>query len=157
MMDLGCYPLHWALTVMGAAPIEVSAKAELTPTGVEESLKSHLVFESGAEAFLNCSMAADQKFTASMRLVGSKGEIRFTNPLAPQLGARLELSQGPMTRALTEISPITTYTYQLGAVATAIDAQRSLPTEGEMILRQQTVLDEIYAAAGLRHLRYLEP
>ena len=44
MMDLGCYPLHWALTVMGAAPTEVSAQATLTPTGVDESLHSHLVF-----------------------------------------------------------------------------------------------------------------
>ncbi len=156
MMDLGCYPLHWALTVMGAAPTEVSAQAELTPTGVDESLQSHLVFETGAEAFLNCSMAPDQKFKASMHLIGTKGEIRFTNPLAPQLGARLELSQGPMTRALAEISPITTYTYQLGALVAAIEEQRPLPTEGEIILRQQSVLDEIYTAAGLRHLRYLE-
>ena len=101
-------------------------------------------------------MAPDQKFKASMHLIGTKGEIRFTNPLAPQLGARLELSQGPMTRVLTEISPITTYTYQLGAVVTAIEEQRPLPTEAEIILRQQSVLDEIYTAAGLRHLRYLK-
>lgn len=156
MMDLGCYPLHWALTVAGAAPIEVSAKAELTPTGVDESLQSHLVFESGVEAHLTASMAPDQSFEAWMRLVGTKGEIAFTNPLAPQLGSRLALSQGPMTRSLTEISPITTYTYQLGAVVEALEEQRPLATEGEMILRQQTVLDEIYAAAGLRHLRYLK-
>lgn len=155
MMDLGCYPLHWALSVMGAPPREISADAELTPTGVDETLKSHLVFDSGVEAFLMTSMAPDQPFEASLRLIGTKGEIAFTNPLAPQHGARLTLSQGPMTRSLTEISPISTYTYQLGAVVEALKEQRALPTEGDMILRQQTVLDEIYAAAGLRHLRYL--
>ncbi len=29
-------------------------------------------------------------------------------------------------------------------------------TEGEMISRQQDTLDRVYAAAGLRHLRYLQ-
>ena len=156
MMDLGCYPLHWALTIMGVAPTEFSATAQLTPNGVDESLQSHLIFEGGTQAYLSASMAPDQKFEASLRLVGTKGEITFINPLAPQLGSRLTLSQGPMTKTMTDISPVTTYTYQLGAIVTAIGEGRSLPTEGVVILRQQSVLDEIYTAAGLRHLRYLQ-
>ncbi|MEL7113474.1 MAG: hypothetical protein AAGK93_11155, partial [Pseudomonadota bacterium] len=55
-----------------------------------------------------------------------------------------------------EISKISTYAYQLASVVRAIQLDTPLPTEGEMILRQQQALDEIYTAAGLRHLRYLQ-
>ena len=52
MMDLGCYPLHWALTIMGEAPSDVRATANLTPTGVDEDMNAELAFASGAVARL---------------------------------------------------------------------------------------------------------
>lgn len=155
MMDLGCYPLHWALSVTGEVPSEVEASADLTPVGVDETLKAQLHFPSGVTAHLSTSMAEGAKFRAAMKLVGSKGEIEFNNPLAPHnsiVPGWLRSSAGRET----EISPITTYTWQLAAVQKAIEHGTPLPTEGEMILRQQTSLDQIYAAAGLRHLRYLK-
>jgi len=155
MMDLGCYPLHWALTIMGEAPSDVRATANLTPTGVDEEMTAELGFASGAVARLEASMAAGEAFRADMKIIGTKGEIAFNNPLAPHIGARLTLSRGPATISLAEISPISTYTYQLAATIEALDAHTPVPTEGEMILRQQRVLDEIYSQAGLHHLRYL--
>lgn len=152
MMDLGCYPLHWALTVMGEAPREVDATATLTPTGVDETLKADLAFASGATAHLTTSMAPGTPFRAEMTLIGSKGEITFTNPLAPHAGGRLRTSSGREA----EVSTIPTYTWQLAAVLKAIQLGTAVPTEGEMILRQQAALDAVYEAAGLRHLRYLE-
>nr|WP_070961030.1 Gfo/Idh/MocA family oxidoreductase [Hyphomonas sp. Mor2] len=156
MMDLGCYPLHWALTVMGDAPTDVAATASLTPAGVDERMSADLSFASGASAHLQASMAVGERFRADLKIIGSKGEIGFVNPLAPHQGARLTLSRGPATLSLADISPISTYTYQLAAVVQAIRGDRVLPTEGEMILRQQQALDDIYARAGLRHLRYLQ-
>lgn len=151
MMDLGCYPLHWALTVMGEAPRDVEASATLTPTGVDETLQAQLSFGSGATAHLTSSMAEHAKFRAHMRVVGTKGEIEFINPLAPHLGARLRTKAGREA----EISPISTYTWQLAAVLKALQPGTELPTEGKIILRQQAALDAVYEAAGLRHLRYL--
>ena len=52
MMDLGCYPLHWALSVTGEAPSQIDATAELTPAGVDESLQASLTFPSGVSAHL---------------------------------------------------------------------------------------------------------
>ncbi|MHA7898246.1 MAG: Gfo/Idh/MocA family protein [Henriciella sp.] len=155
MMDLGCYPLHWALTILGEAPTEVTASATLTPVGVDETLQADLTFGSGAVAHLTTDMAMGTPFQADMKLVGSKGEIDFLNPLAPhdpRAPSRLTSS----TRRDAEISPISTYTYQLATVLRAIQLGTPVPTEGDMILRQQTVLDQIYEAAGLRHLRYLD-
>lgn len=151
MMDLGCYPLHWALTIAGVAPSEITAKATLTKTGVDETLKADLGFASGVSAHLTTDMSPSTPFRADMKLIGSKGEIEFINPLAPHSGARLRSSTGRDA----EISPISTYTYQLASVLRAIQLYTPLPTEGEMILRQQEALDGVYQAAGLRHLRYL--
>ena len=151
MMDLGCYPLHWARTVMGEGPSAIEASATLTKSGVDESLSADLTFASGAHARLTTNMAMGTPLRADMKLIGSKGEIEFINPLAPHQGARLRTLKGREA----EISPISTYTYQLASVLRAIQLGTPLPTEGEMILRQQQALDDIYAAAGLRHLRYL--
>ena len=152
MMDLGCYPLHWALTVMGEAPRDAEASATLTPTGVDETLQAQLSFRSGATAHLSTSMAKGAQFRADMRVVGTKGEIEFINPLAPHRGARLRTNAGREA----EISPISTYTWQLAAVVKALQVGTQLPTEGEMILHQQAALDAVYEAAGLRHLRYMD-
>lgn len=155
MMDLGCYPLHWALTLTGEAPSEVASSATLTPTGVDESLKADLKFPSGIVAHLSTNMGPGAPFRAEMKLIGTRGEITFINPLAPHhplVPGRLTSSHGRSA----EISPISTYTYQLAAVWRALQSNETLPTEGTLILRQQSVLDAIYEAAGLRHLRYLE-
>lgn len=151
MMDLGCYPLHWALTIMGEAPREVAATATLTPTGVDETLKADLAFSSGASARLTTSMAPGTPFRAEMTLIGSNGEIHFTNPLAPHAGGRLRTSAGREA----EVSTIPTYTWQLAAVLKAIQLGTAVPTEGDMILQQQAALDAVYEAAGLRYLRYV--
>lgn len=155
MMDLGCYPLHWALSVTGQAPIAVSASATLTRSGVDERIKADLTFASGVTAHLTTNMGPGAAFRAEMKLIGTRGEISFINPLAPHnrfVPGKLVSSRG----AEAEMSPISTYTYQLAAVREALRTGAPLPTEGERILRQQTALDEIYAQAGLTHLRFLQ-
>ena len=155
MMDLGCYPLHWALSVTGEAPAEIDASATLTKAGVDESMRADLTFPSGVVAHLTTNMGAGAGFKAEMKLIGTQGDITFINPLAPHnpfIPGRLTSSRGWEA----EISPISTYTYQLAAVWDALQTGAPLPTEGQMILRQQSALDAIYEAAGLRHLRYLK-
>ena len=154
MMDLGCYPLHWVLSVTGETPAEIKASATLTAAGVDEWMQADLVFPSGTVAHLSANMGPGAPFRAEMKLIGTRGEIMFTNPLAPHnqfVPGHLTSSHG----RVAEISPISTYTYQLAAIREALQSGVSLPTEGEMILRQQDALDAIYAGAGLRHLRYL--
>ena len=154
MMDLGCYPLNWALSVTGEVPSEIRSKASLTPSGVDESMHATLAFPSGIEATLTSEMRPSTAFRADMKLIGTRGHIEFVNPLAPHnqfIPGRLRASNGREAA----ISPINTYTFQLAAVFEALATGDALPTEGDMILRQQSVLDGIYEAAGLRHLRYL--
>ncbi|MEQ8558546.1 MAG: Gfo/Idh/MocA family oxidoreductase [Henriciella sp.] len=156
MMDLGCYPLSWALNLFGDNLEFVDSRAELTARGVDESMQARLQHDSGAFVHLTTSMAQGTAFKAEMTIAGSDGLIHFINPLAPHLGASLSLitADGEETDQWGPISPISTYTWQLAALVEALETGAALPTEGEIILRQQQMLDAIYEDAGLRSLRY---
>jgi len=152
MMDLGCYPLHWALSLTGETPGTIEARATLTPAGVDETLSTELSFPSGVRARLSTSMASGTPFRAEMKLTGTKGTLFFNNPLAPHNRVhkgRLYTSKGREA----VISPVPTYSWQLAAVYNALRHDTKLPTEGDIIVRQQATLDAVYAAAGLSHLR----
>lgn len=155
-MDLGCYPLGLTLQLLEAEPTAVEAEAVLTPRGVDESLTTRLAFADGVEAELSASMRNGQPFDASLRVIGERGEIRYWNPVVPHKGGRLSVGSAGVVRDLP-VSRISSYTYQLDAVLAGLQSGQALPTEGEAILRQQRTLDAIYAAAGLRHLRFPEP
>lgn len=153
-MDLGCYPLSWALTIMGETPVSVEAEAALTSSGVDETLSTLLQFSSGGEALLWASMVKSQAPSARLRVEGESGAIDFINPVAPHLGASLSIRSGPIHEAAT-IDPRSTFYHQLRGVVAALQSGARLPTEGDMIVRQQRVLDQIYVAAGLGWLRAL--
>ncbi len=151
-MDLGCYPLSWTLMSTAEEPVSVDAEAELTPRGVDERLIATLRFADGLEATLEASMAMSETRRMGLRVVGDDGEIRFDNPLAPQLGSTLTIDCGGETESAA-INRVSTYFYQLDAVVRALQTGEALPTEGNALLRQQRLLDRIYAAAGLAGLR----
>jgi len=152
-MDLGCYPLSWTLNLLRTAPVHIEAKASLTPRGVDESVEAVLTFPGAVRARLSASMAPGEAFVARLQVKGSKGEILFVNPLAPHHSGVLTLTAGSK-RLSPRISRISTYTWQLDTILFALEAQVPLPTEGDAIIMQQEVLDGIYAAAGLKALRY---
>lgn len=154
-MDLGCYPLSWALMVMDAEPERIDANADLTHRGVDETLTASLTFKGGATALLHSSFAKGQPFKASLEIEGTNGSIKFENPLAPHAGGQLLSGSATLQKILRKVSRRTTYSYMIDAVVDGLKTGAPLPTEGEAILRQQRTLDAIYEAAGLRHLRYL--
>lgn len=155
MMDLGCYPLNWALHLMDALDL-VDAKAETTSRGVDESMQVRLQHGEKTWVHLTTTMAAGTPFSAQMTIAGTEGLIYFKNPLAPHVNGSLSLrrADGSEVDQLRPVSPISTYTWQLAAIVDALKTKAPLPTEGAMILRQQQALDDIYESAGLRHLRY---
>lgn len=152
-MDLGCYPLSWTLNMLRMRPVHVDSKASLTPRGVDEKMDATLTFPGAVIARLSASMTAGEAFQARFHVKGSKGEILFVNPLAPHHGGVLTLKAGSKTLS-PRINRISTYTWQLETMLYALEAQMPLPTEGEAIIMQQEVLDGVYAAAGLKALRY---
>ncbi|MEM5518894.1 Gfo/Idh/MocA family oxidoreductase [Henriciella sp. AS95] len=155
MMDLGCYPLSWALHLLGSDLTVVDAKAETTRRGVDQTLLARLQ-HGKAWVHLTTSMAQGTPFNADMTIAGTDGLIYFKNPLAPHAGSTLSMrrADGSEVDQLRPISPISTYTWQLAAIVDALKTGQPLATEGQVIIDQQAGLDAIYEAAGLRHLRY---
>lgn len=151
-MDLGCYTLSWCLAVFNSEPERIDAQASLTLRGVDESLRARLAFPGGAVAELSASMASDVQRGAELVVTGTAGEIRFLNPLAPQIGAHLTVTTADGQETAPE-DRSSTYAHQLDAVVCALRTGEPLPTEGTAIVRQQRTLDAIYRAAGLGHLR----
>lgn len=151
-MDLGCYPLRWALEVMGRDPVAISATATLTPRGVDDALEAELDFGGGASARLTASMRLDVKRTAALTIAGARGRIQIDNPLNPILGSRLVVSTGQGEEVFTT-PKVSSWFHQLDAVVAGLASGAALPTEGAAILRQQRQIDAVYAAAGLGYLR----
>ncbi len=155
MMDLGCYPLGWALNVFDAAPEKIEARATLTKSGVDESMEADLTFAGGAVASISTSMAAGEAFSARLEVAGSRGRIEFENPIHPHMPSRpasLKVITGD-GEELLPVGRVSTYVYQLESVLDALVTGEPSPTEGAPMLRQQETLDAVYEAAGLAHLR----
>lgn len=151
-MDLGTYPLHWVRQIIGTEAQSYTATATTTARGVDETLDAELDFGNGVVAELHASMALNTTPDAQLEIIGETGRIVFQNPVAPHQGAVLKLIT-PQGEQTAPISPISTYTYQLSAVVTALDTGQPLPTEAADSIAQQAALDAIYEAAGLGHLR----
>jgi predicted dehydrogenase len=154
-MDLGCYPVSWVLNVLRNRPAHIQAKAELTALGVDEKMSAVLTYPGAVLATVSASMAKGEAFKAQLRIKGTKGEIEYTNPLAPHYGATLTLRAGTKVVA-PRVSRVATYVWQLDTIIYALENQLGVPTEGDAVVMQQEVLDGVYAAAGLKHLRYRE-
>lgn len=152
VMDMGCYPLNWVTAFAGADVQSVTAHAVLAPSGVDASMKADLKFANGASADIQCSMVGPGGFSAGLTIRGTKGVIEFQNPLVPYDGGTLTLTTKEGTENVP-VSTTTTYVYQLEAVLAAFANGAPLPTEGDAIIRQQQLIDDVYAAAGLSALR----
>ena len=152
MMDMGCYPLHWATQLLGSQIVSGDVKTTLSKSGVDDSMTADLILEGDVKAHLTAAMHPDTVFDAFLEIEGTKGKIRFQNPLVPHQSGELVTTIGNDVIS-APISTVTTYCYQLAAMLDAIESGQELPVEAQGLLRQQSGLDTLYALAGLSHLR----
>ena len=147
-MDIGCYAISWARHITGEEPSEVTAVAEVGPPHVDVFLEAHLKFPSGVCAVVSGDMRAGVSPRIELSVTGDEGKMVFQNPLAPQLGHRIELEiQGQKT--VEELDRRSTYAYQLDAFIEAIQEGTPLLTGAEDAVKQMRVIDRCYEAAGL--------
>lgn len=152
-MDLGCYPLHWVDTIAESELRSVDAKAELTASGVDASMEIAVNFNNGVNASISCSMIASGAFSTGMTISGSEGHIEFSNPSSPHNGGALRLVRKSGEIKNHTVSKISTFQYQLESMINALENNTTILTEGATLVRQQSLIDDVYAAAGLTHLR----
>ncbi|MEU5763087.1 Gfo/Idh/MocA family oxidoreductase [Nocardia sp. NPDC047648] len=148
LMDAGCYAVHMARVFGGENPEVIAATAKLRGPHIDRAMSAELRFPSGHTGRVRCSMWSSDLLRIGARVVGERGELRLLNPVAPQLPRRLSVrSRGG--RRTEKISRRSTYAYQLDAFVAAVRHGEPVLTSAQDAVATMTVIDAIYAAAGL--------
>ncbi|WP_159843808.1 Gfo/Idh/MocA family protein [Nocardia sp. CY41] len=148
LMDAGCYAVHMARVFGGEEPEVVAATAKLRGPRIDRAMSAELRFPSGHTGRVRCSMWSSDVLRIGARVVGERGELRLLNPVAPQLPRRLWV-RSERGRRTEKISRRSTYAYQLDAFAAAVRDGEPALTSPDDAVATMTVIDAIYAAAGL--------
>jgi predicted dehydrogenase len=147
-MDAGCYAVHMARTFGGGTPQVVSAHAMLRDHQIDRAMTAEVVFPGGHTGRINCSMWSRNLFQMSAKVVGEHGELRALNPVMPQMFHRLSVRSSAGKR-VERFSRRPTYAYQLDAFVGAVLRGEPVKTTPADAVQNMTVIDAIYAAAGL--------
>jgi predicted dehydrogenase len=79
--DVGCYPISYARTMIGAEPLEMSGMQVIGESGVDETFVGTMRFTNGAYAQFDSGFHAP--FRTNMEIVGSEGVIVIPRPFKP--------------------------------------------------------------------------
>ncbi len=96
--DVGCYPISYARTLIGAEPLEVFGWQVEGPSGVDESFVGQMRFEGGVLAQFDCGFASP--FRSWMEIVGSEATLHIPNPFKPSHKATVTLTRGDQAETL---------------------------------------------------------
>ena len=149
-MDLGCYAIAWARWAVGAEPSVVSAVADATAEGVDAWLTAELSWPGGITGSVHSSMVAPVGRGRGSGIVatGRDGTLRVNNPLAPQRGSTLTIDTDDCA-PVTHADRSSTYFHQLVAFRDAVEHGAAYPTTAADGVKNMTVIDACYHAAGL--------
>lgn len=146
-MDIGCYPISWVRHLTGKEPKVIGATAEVGPPNVDLVLSAKLDID-GIGVTTTGDMRESTAFKAEICVKGSLGKMLVNNVVAPQMGHLLTLDlNGKVTHETVDRRP--SYCYQLDAFIEAVENGGPVLTDGEDAVKQMTVIDRCYEAAGL--------
>jgi predicted dehydrogenase len=90
--DVGCYPISYTRTVVGAAPLEVFGWQVTGQTGIDDTFVGQMRFEQDVLAQFDSSFAIP--FHVFMEIIGSEGTLNVPNPYKPGLAEKIYLTRG---------------------------------------------------------------
>ncbi len=88
LWDVGCYPVSYARTIVGAKPVEVFGWQVMGPGGCDESFYGQVRFENGT--CLQFDSGFQSPTRSFIEIVGTEGTIHIPNPFKP--GSKEEIS-----------------------------------------------------------------
>jgi predicted dehydrogenase len=147
LMDLGCYPLQWVRVATGEEPVVEHATMRMVD-GVDAETRAVLRFPGGATARVACRMDGDA-FAAFLNVTGERGTLAVLNPLAPQMGHKLNITIGRETRTEVLEGP-STFAAQLQAVAATLLDGTPFPLATDDPVKSMAAIDSVRAAATSR-------
>ncbi len=100
LWDVGCYPLSYAMMIMGAAPKTVFGWQKTGPTGIDEYFAAQMTFENDVVAQIDCGTNAAVHTHFEIR--GSLGTLWIAHPYNTRNNAvPILLRQGDQETAFT--------------------------------------------------------
>ena len=149
VMDAGCYAINIVRALTGQEPEVVSAEARLMSPEVDRIMTGQLRFPSGATGHVMASMFSTHVISLSVRARGTTGDVRAFNPVMPKLLGSMRVRRAGQRH--TERPPRSdTYGHQLDAFVAAVRDGKPFPSTAADAVRNMTVIDSMYRAAGLQ-------
>ena len=96
--DVGCYPISYARSVIGAEPVEVFGWQVTGPTGVDVTFVGQMRFAGDVIARFDSSFRMPDR--AHIEVVGSKGIINVPDPFKPERDHKILLTRNGETETL---------------------------------------------------------
>jgi len=96
--DVGCYPISYARSVIGAEPIEVFGWQVTGPTGIDNTFVGQMRFEHEVYAQFDSSFVTP--LHAFMEVIGSEGTLNIPKPFKPGTDDKIYLTRGDKTETI---------------------------------------------------------
>lgn len=103
LWDVGCYPVSFARTVVGARPVSVTASANWSPAKIDLSFFGQIVFPDDIVAHVHSSF--ESPFKTEMEIIGSEGRLLIRHPFKPQTTETIEVMTAAETYTVTVDGP----------------------------------------------------
>jgi predicted dehydrogenase len=143
-----CYAVHALRLVGPGEPAVVSATPTLRGADIDRAMETTYSFPGGATGHSSASMWSQRLLRFSLRVTGSRGEMRVTNFIAPQYFNRLAVTiDGAKTTE--RVKGEASYDAQLRAFVAAVRDGGPVLTPPEDAIITMRVIDDIYRAAGM--------
>ena len=147
LLDVGVYSLAFAAMALGSSPTEISAKATLCSTGVDEQTAMILKYADGGLALLSCANRTRLPHRAC--IVGTSGRIEVEGFVWAH-GATL-FRDGEEALVIEPKLPLPAYSYQaaetMRCLAAGLIESPLLP--GEESIDRMRIMDEIRRQTGV--------
>jgi predicted dehydrogenase len=96
--DVGCYPISYARSLVGADPLEVFGWQVTGPTGIDETFMGQMKFAQDVLAQFDSSFAVP--FRTEMEIVGSEATLRVPAPFKPDEDEKIYLTRNDRTETI---------------------------------------------------------
>ncbi len=150
LMDCGCYTLHAqrmvSKLIAGGEPQVESAVAKTRYPNVDEAVEINLRYPNGVTGTASCNF--DAEWDSPLKIYGSLGTIYAACFVVPGLDDRVIVEVNGSKR-VEHLGTLSSYTYQLIALADAIQLGAGFVTDHDDALANMELIDASYIAAGL--------
>lgn len=90
--DIGCYPISYARTMVGAGPVEVFGWQVTGPGGSDEKFIGQMKFKDGIQMQFDCGFKSP--YRSYIEIVGTDAVLNIPNPFKPGIKNEIYLTQG---------------------------------------------------------------